>query len=138
MGKIRGNPAEKWVRKAAGASADYDQGIRNPRVSWQQATAAAAQTHAQATTAAIARGAFAKGVARAGDSRWSEKATKLGASRFGQGVAEAQNDYAAGFQPYASVIDGVTAPPRGPKGDPRNLERVAAYTKALRAKKIGA
>jgi hypothetical protein len=34
------------------------------------------------------------------------------------------------------VIANTVLPPRGPKGDPRNLDRVKAITTALRAKKL--
>jgi hypothetical protein len=87
--------------------------------------------------AAIARGAFSKGVTKAGTGRWQSQSVKLGTSRFAQGVAEGTSSYEAGVAPFLQVIESVTLPPRAPKGDPRNLERVKIISAALRAKKLG-
>jgi len=136
MPKVRGNPSEKWTRKASAATQDYTDGIKDPRTPWAAATAASAANQAAGVQAAIARKAFEKGVAKAGDSKWSRKAAGVGASRFSQGVQAGSDDYAAGVAPYLQVIESTTLPPRGPKGDPRNLQRVAAIANALRAKKL--
>jgi hypothetical protein len=36
------------------------------------------------------------------------------------------------------VIESIQLPPRGPKGDPRNIERVRVIAQALRARKLAA
>ena len=130
--------ADKWVRRAGQAGADYKAGVQNPRVGWAEATAAAVEAQAAGIQDAISRGSFEKGVQKAGNSKWQRKAAGLGAARFGQGVADAQPDYVSGFTPYAAVIQGITLPPRGPKGDPRNYERTKIIGDALHSAKIGA
>jgi len=136
MPKVRGNASEKWVRKASASTQDYSEGVANPRVPWAQATAAAAANQAAGVQAAIQRKAFEKGVAKAGDEKWRRKAEGIGSSRFSQGVQAGASDYATGVAPYLQTIESTTLPPRGPKGDPRNIQRVAAIADALRKKKL--
>lgn len=130
--------ADKWVRRAGQASQDYARGVQSPRKSWQEATSEAAEAQAAGVQQAIAEGRFEKGVQKAGNGKWQRKASTLGAQRFGPGVAAAKADYESGFSPYASVIQGVSLPPRGPKGDPRNYERTKAIGEALHEAKVGA
>ncbi|SRR5260221_14196392 len=137
MPKVRGNPGQKWVRKASAATEDYAAGVQSPRQPWAASTGAAAQNWAQGVTQAASRGSFAKGVQKAGDGKWLRKSVEVGAPRFAGGVAAAQADYEAGFAPFKQVIESTTLPPRGPKGDPRNLARVAAMANALRMAKTG-
>lgn len=136
MPKVRSGSAEKWVRKASASTQDYSEGIANPRTPWASATAAAAANQAAGVQAAIQRKAFEKGVARAGDEKWKRKSEGVGSARFSQGVQAGANDYATGVAPYLQVIESTTLPPRGPKGDPRNIQRVAAIADALRKKKL--
>lgn len=129
--------SDKWVRRAGQAAPDYARGVQNPRTSWAEATTAAAEAQAAGVQAALANNSFEKGVAAAGNAKWQRKAASVGAQRFGPGVAAAKGDYEAGFAPYAAVIQGVTLPPRGAKGDPRNYERVTAIGQALHDAKTG-
>lgn len=128
--------AAKWVRRAGSAGPEYEEGIRNPRAPWAASTAAAENRYKAGVTAAIGRGAFGKGVRKAGDSKWSDNALAKGPARFTQGVAIAENAYREGFAPYAAVINGLSLPERGPKGDPNNIQRVAVIAKALHEHKI--
>jgi len=129
--------AQKWATVTPQRTSDYAAGLTSPRRSWEQATTEAAAAQAAGVQDAIARDAFAKGVAKAGQAKYLRKATGVGAQRFGQGVQAAKADYQTGFAPYVSVIQGVNLPPRGPKGDPRNYERVSAVGEALHNAKIG-
>jgi len=83
------------------------------------------------------RGAFAKGVQQAGDAKWSAAAQGKGAERFGPGAQAGVGDYEKGVQKYLNVIENTILPPRGPKGDPRNIERVKVMASALRKAKTG-
>ena len=130
--------ADKFVRRAGAAAQDYAKGVASPRRSWQEATTEAAESQAAGVQQAIANKSFEKGVAAAGNAKWQRKATSVGAQRFGPGVAAAKGDYEAGFGPYASIISGITLPPRGPKGDPRNYERTKIIGDALHEAKVGA
>lgn len=129
--------SDKWVRRAGQASNDYKLGVQSPRRQWAEATAEAAEAHSAGVQQAISEGRFEKGVQKAGNSKWQRKASSVGATRFGPGVAAAKADYEAGFAPYVSIIQGVSLPPRGPKGDPRNYERTKLIGDALHAAKTG-
>lgn len=130
--------SDKWVKRAAQAGPDYARGVASPRTPWAEATAASADAQAAGAQQAITNGSFEKGVQKAGNAKWQRKASGVGAQRFGPGVAAAKSDYEGGFAPYAAVIQGVTLPPRGPKGDPRNYSRVQAIGDALHTAKTGA
>jgi hypothetical protein len=129
--------AQKWAERTAAASGDYTAGVQNPKVDWGTATAAANETYKQGVTKAANENRFQRGVQKAGTQKWQHGAASKGASRFAQGVAIAQPDYTAGFEPYARVIENTTLPPRKPKGDPANIQRVAALAAALSAAKRG-
>ncbi len=136
--KPLGTISEKWSRKASQASQDYAAGVRNPKRSWAEAAAAAADAQAAGVQEAIANGSFEKGVARAGNEKWSRGATGKGTQRFGPGVQAAKGDYEKGFGPYRSVIEGISLPPRGARGDPRNYEATRIIGEALHEAKKGA
>lgn len=129
--------SEKWARVTPQRQQDYQLGVQQPRTPWAAATKAAEERYKTAVQEASARGAFGKGVTAAGDARWSQKTLSKGPSRFAEGVALSAPDYQAGVQPYLDTIAAVQLPPRFPKGDPRNLERVKAITSALRKRKTG-
>lgn len=131
--------ADKWEDNASSsqARAAYLDGVRNPRRSWEDSTAAADDARKEGLKAADERDAFRVGVREAGNQKWQDRATKLGPSRFGQGVKEAKDDFQKGFSPFHSVIAGLTLPPRGPKGSPENIERVKVIAEALHAERVG-
>lgn len=136
MPAIRGNPAGKWTRRAAVATEDYKAGIADPRRPWEQSTLEASDVHKQATMEALNRGAFSAGVKTAGNAKWQAKASGKGADRYAPGVADAQSDYERAVAPYFDAIEKVKLPSRGPKGDPKNINRVIAIDKALRDEKL--
>lgn len=129
--------ASKFASRAGAAGPDYTAGVQNPRRPWAASTLAAKDTYAAGVQAAVSNGSFAKGVSAAGDDKWTRKAVGVGSSRFAQGAQAAKSDYQAGVQPFLDVIGNVTLPPRMPKGDPANVQRVAVIAAALRAKKLG-
>lgn len=128
--------ADKFVKRAGAAGADYASGVQNPRTDQATAAAAAAPVWAQAVSDAAARDAFAKGVRAAGSAKWMDKAKSIGAQRYPQGVQAAKADFEAGFAPYAQVLAGLTLQPRGIKGT--NVGRVQQVVDALRKAKTGA
>jgi len=140
MAKIRSveEIAEKYGRVTPARSADYAEGIKAPKKDWKTETMNAEDAWEGGVTAAIGGKRFGKGVSKAGTEKWQRKALEVGPSRWGPGVVAAKDDYKSGFAPYQAVISGISLPPRGPKGDPRNIERVTAIATALHAKKIGA
>lgn len=128
--------AKKWAEVTPMRSADYAAGIAAPRRSWAAATAAAEKAYEDGVTKSIGHKSFGKGVKKAGDEKWSRKASVNGVRNWGPGVAEAMGDYAAGFAPYQAAIAACVLPPRYARRDPRNLARVKAIVDALVAKKL--
>jgi hypothetical protein len=137
MPRVRGNYKERWLRKAQASTQDYTDGVRDPRADWERATTAARNSYVAGVQASIGRGAWEKGVTAAGSSKWQHKAEVLGSQRFGAGVADAQLDYQEGVAPYIAALEKLQLPGRGPKGDPRNLERVRVVCQTLRLVKTG-
>ncbi len=136
--KTLANIAEKWGRVTPMRTEDYRLGIENPRRDWEKETTAASDRYKQGVDLAQTKNMFSKGVARAGNAKWKANALKKGPSRFAEGVTLAQDDYQKGFAPYREVIMQIVLPPRFPKGDPRNIQRVAAIAKALADKRAEA
>jgi len=128
--------AEKWGQNAARSGDSYRQGVSNPRRSWSAAAAASDEARKQGLADADARNAFVEGVNKAGDTKWKTNATILGPARFRQGVENAKPAFNAGFSKFHSVIQGVTLPPRGPKGSPENIDRVRAVAEALHTARV--
>lgn len=129
--------AQKWARVTPQRTQDFEEGVRNPRKSWEEGAAEAASAQAEGVQQAINEGRFEKGVRKAGNEKWQRKTIEKGVRRWGPGVQVAQNDFESGFAPYRQVIESTTLPPRFAKGDPRNLERVAAMATALHEAKRG-
>lgn len=127
----------KWNQRAQAASPDYVAGINNPKNDQAQAAAAAAPTWAAGVQGAIQSGAFAKGVNAAGTAKWKNNSLNKGAQRYPTGIAGAQQDFSKGIGPVLQTIANVDLPPRQPKGNPANIQRVTAITQALRALKTG-
>jgi hypothetical protein len=134
--KDAGTIAKKYATRGAAAGPDYATGVANPRNPWAASTAAASSAWGQGVQTAITNGAFVKGVNNAGDAKWSRKATTVGAQRYPTGVQAAMTDYQNGVAPYLAVLQALQLPPRGPKGDPSNINRVTAVNTALRTKKV--
>lgn len=129
--------AEKWATVTPQRVADYEQGIRNPRKDWKTTTVEANASWKAGVAAAASADRFLKGVNRAGTPKWQEASIEKGVARWGPGVQLARDEYAAGFGPYREAISRTQLPPRFPRRDPRNLERVKAITDALGKTKEG-
>lgn len=130
--------AEKWARVTPERAPEYLRGIEHPKKDWAEAAGKASDTWKTAITQAAARDAYGKGVAEAGTPKWKAMAKAKGPGRFAEGVQISRELYGKGFAKYRDVIQNTTLPPRFPKGDPRNLERVKTIALALRQAKVGA
>lgn len=135
MAKIKdlGAIAEKYSRVTPGRTQDYQAGVQqtNP-ADFENRAAAGADNWQAGVTQAAAEGRFAAGIRGAG-AKWQRKATQVGVGRFGPGVQAAREDYSSGFEPFHRIIQGLTLDPRGPRGDPRNIQRVNQLAQALNA-----
>lgn len=129
---------EKFVRRAGQAGPDYEAGVKAPRRNWAESAAAAEATYRDAVTAAATQGRFGRGVRRAGNQKWQNRAVELGVPRFGPGVAAAADDWTRGFAPIHRAIAAVQLPPRRPKRDPANRQRINAMLDAITAAAVAA
>lgn len=127
--------SDKWSRRAGVAGEDYRMGVESPRRAWGEAAVAGESNYKDGVTRAAAAGRYGKGVRAAGDAKWRRGAIEKGVSRFGEGVRLAVDEWKKGFSPYQSAISAISLPPRGPAGDAKNLQRVAAIAAALRSLK---
>lgn len=136
--KDLGTAAKKFGTNASAGSANYATGVQSD-TSWATNTANAASTWGQGVQAAVSSGSFAKGVSKAGQSKWQSAAVQKGQSRFQQAVSTpaAQQNWQAGFQPYATVLSSITVPPKGVKGSPQNYAIVQTIGDALHKAKVG-
>ena len=133
MPKIRSTEeiAEKYTRVTPGRSKDYEDGVKAPKEDWEAKTAGSESSWEQGVQSAIGEKRFGKGVKKAGTAKWQRKTLAVGPTRWGPGVTGAGDDYKAGFAPFRDKIESITLPPRGPKGDPRNIERVTIIATEL-------
>lgn len=123
--------AAKWASVTPMRSADYKAGVENPKTDWKTATAAATDNWKAGVTKAATEGRFGKAIARCTLDTWQAPTLAKGVGRWGEGVAYAQPKYEAAFAPYVSAIKALTLPPRYPRRDPRNLDRVKAVVDAM-------
>ena len=136
MGRVRPGGSERWQERASGSEEAYVVGIRNPRRDWAEATANAEENYKAGVQEALSKKRFSKGVQKAGSEKQKKRAVEVGATRYSQGVNLGINAYREGVQPYLDTLNNISLPPRYPKGDPRNIDRVKAVAQALRAKKM--
>lgn len=123
--------ANKWSRTTPGRTADYEEGVRNPRKDWHDNSQAANDAYKTAIQQSVAEDRWSAGVRNAGTARWKEGATTKGVARWGPGVQIAKSKYQEGIAPYVDLITRLDLPPRGAKGDPANIERVRVVAGAL-------
>lgn len=127
--------ASKWARVTPQRTQDFTEGVENPVRDWAANARAAEESYKQGVQAAAQRGSFGKGVQKAGTEKWKAKTMQKGPGRWAEGVSQSAGDFQQGFEPYRQVIEGTQLPPRFPKGDPRNIERVRVLAGALHKKK---
>ncbi len=127
---------EKFISVTPGRATQYKQGVENPLRDWEENAIAAEDTYKRGVTEAASKGMYGKGVRKAGTRKWQKGASQKGPTRFSEGVMLSKDAYKAGFAPYAEEIARTELPPRGPKGDPANIQRVAVIAKALRERKL--
>lgn len=131
-----GEIAEKWGRVTPARADDYRKGVETPKKDWAGETLAAEGSYEAGVTAAIGNKLFGKGVRKAGTETWRKGATEKGVVRWPSGVSGAVDKYQANFSPFAEEIARIKLPPRRPKGDPANIDRVRVIADALHKKKV--
>jgi len=126
----------KWRRVASVSQPEYEAGIANPRSDWKTATIKATPAYEAGVQAAIQQKRFQAGVEAAGTSKWQRNALEKGPARWAEGINLSGDAFEAGFAPFRAVIERTVLPPRGPKGSPQNIQRVAVIANALHKEKM--
>lgn len=127
----------KYASRASAAAGDYVEGARTTSKDQAAAAIAASGIYAQATQAAITDGRYARGLQKSGKAKWLKGVTDVGGGRYGEGVAAAAGDYATESARFDAARGAASSLPRGIKGSPQNLQRVAAVVSAQIATKKG-
>ncbi|MEM1518178.1 MAG: hypothetical protein QW789_03540 [Nitrososphaerota archaeon] len=134
--KSREETSAKWVEETPRRSTYYQRYTAAAAGQWEANTLAAATTYKNAISAPDIDRRFVGGVKRAGAAKFARKVTEVGVARFAPGVSAAKTDYESAIAPYLDELAKIDVPPRKPRGDPGNLDRVKAIFEALRKKKL--
>lgn len=128
---------KRFQERGSAAVNDYKAGLAGSGAAWQSNTVNSEDNYSQGVSQAISRGAFGKGVTAAGAQYFEQRASLVGGSRFADGIRNGATNYEEGVKPYMDTLRNTELSPRGPKGDPRNMNRVAEVATALRRQKVG-
>jgi len=129
--------AAKWSSVTPTRSGYYKSGVEDPNVDWAGAAVAAEANFETGVQNAIAKKSFSRGVSDAGNSKWKDKTSKFGPSRWAAGVQTGSLAYEKGFAPFREVISALQLPPAYPRGDARNIDRVRTINEALNKTRVG-
>lgn len=128
---------KNFTDRGAAAGGLYQTSVQGAGPLWQANSAAANGTWKDGVAAAAGRDAYAHGITQAGPGKYQDKASTIGAQRYPDGIRKGATYYSTAVAPYLDVLSNLNLPPRRIKGDPSNIQRVAAVNQALRAKKVG-
>jgi len=126
----------KWVEEAPKRAPYYEKYAPAAAARWEAHTKAAKATYKAAVTAPGIEARFVGGVARVGAAKFERKVKAVGVARFGPGIVAAEADYSTGVAPFLAEIAKTEIPPRKPRGDIGNLERVKNIFVALHKKRL--
>lgn len=135
MAKSASASAQKMAQRAAAATNDYTEGARSTTKDQAALAIAGKANYAAGLQASLAKGSYEKGLQASGKAGWLNGIEKKGALRFADGVANSADKYATNSGKFDSARNAAASAPRGPKGSPANLQRVALVVNALRAAK---
>jgi len=127
--------ANKFAANGQNAGAAYKAGVMADTT--QNAAAIAAIPKWQTAVASpAAAAAMNSGLQKAGQAAWQSGASNKGAANFGPGIARSKDKWQANTTPYLQVIASLNLDPRGIRGSPSNITRVAQVAAALHAAKL--
>jgi len=129
--------AAKFKTRASAAAGDYKTGVQQAGADWEAGARAGEGNYEQGVTEAIGKKRYGRGIAAAGASKYVNNAVNLGATRYPQGIQNAEAAYTQGIQPVLQRIAGLTLPPRGPRRSPQNQARANAVAMELGKMKDG-
>ena len=128
--------AAKLAQNGQQAATAYKTNAAAAGQSWQDNTVASEPNYVQGTQDAISRGAFGKGVSRAGASKYVGQINAVAGPRFSDGMSKAGPAWQKGFGPIAAAVAGKDIGPRGPRGSAQNKQRANNMSDAFRAAKL--
>lgn len=128
---------DKWAKETPARAPYYEAGIKNPARDWATAAKEGQTAYEDAMRNPDVLALREKNIDKAGTEKWQRKATKVGPSRYREGVPAAKEDFSTGFAPYHGVLSSVVLPEKGARGDPKNYARVQAIGDALHKKRMG-
>lgn len=128
--------AEKFVNRAGAATEDYKKGVAETTKSQSGRAIAAESIYQSQLQASFSRKAFSKGLSKSGDAGWKAGVAEKGGDRFGPGVAGSAQKYATNSGKFDAARASADSMPRGAKGSPSNLARVAKVVSELRSVKL--
>ena len=128
--------ADKWADVTPARASYYESEAPAAGAEWEANTVAAGGTYKAGINVAGIEKRFVGGVKRAGAAKFSRKVQSVGVARYSPGVAAAKGDFEAGFADYASLLDGMEIPDRGPRGSPGNYAIVEKVGSALHKKRL--
>ncbi len=123
--------ASKWRKRVEGAGDDYRDGVRTKGGKWQAATEAASGSYKTAISSGDIETRYKSGVSKAGQAKYTKRATTVGPDRFQQAAPLAEPDFSSGMGPVLLAIAAVDLPARGPRGSAQNYNRVKPIGEAL-------
>jgi|SRR5215470_5577683 len=129
--------AAKFGNRAAAAAGDYKTGVAQAGQIWSDHTMQSSDTYNAGVQAAIGRGAFQKGVAKAGPQKYQNNASTKGANHYPEGVRGGVQPYQQNAAPYFDALSSIVYPPRRPRGDPANQARSIIVQTTLHTKRVG-
>lgn len=136
--KTASQSGQKFVERAGAASGDYVEGAERTGKDQAAAAIAATPNYVAGVNAAIARGAYGKGLSKSGKAGWLKGVKEKGVNRFAEGVASGMAKYVTNSGAYDSARGAAESLPRGAKGSEANYARAKAVGVALRKQKVGA
>jgi len=128
--------AQKWSRNAQAGATEYGDNAQAAAQRWQVNTVAAKSNYQQAVAAPGVPDRYARGAQKAGAEKYGRRIQQVGQSRYTEGVGVAQQDWQAGFQPFAQALAGLTLSARRPRGDRANYRRVEEVGVRLNAARL--
>ena len=131
--------ADKWKEVTPGRSKYYEEGVKGKGDVWKEGASKANDAWKDGVDAAAREDRFRKGVEKPdAANKYEERATRVGPARWRDGVSIAADDFRKGYEPYHRAYEATTLPPRGMKGDPKNIDRVRHIADLFHKLKVGA
>ena len=118
---------DKLGRHAGAAAQDYVAASMAAAAEWAAAARAAGPNYAAGIQLAIQEKRYEAGIAASGPEVYAAGVKAKGSTRYGPGVTEGVPKWIQNFAPFHSAIASATPPPRRPRRDPGNLERVSFF-----------